>query len=227
MKLVVATPFYEVKAYSPYIVSLINSIKVLEELKIEYDYYELSGDSYVDRAKNTLIHRFLESDATHIFMIDSDLSWETKGFGRILKAGLMGAEIVGGVYPNKNNWRSYGCIPLLKDNELIGMEKGDDIYIECFGIPGGFILYSREAIERTRPNLNTYTDPIENITFLECFRCNVEKDGGRVGEDIYFQKRYREMGGQIWLVPQITFSHFGVKGYVGNYHNFLLGGDED
>lgn len=222
MKVVVATPFYEVKAYSPYITSLVSSIRALEQMRMDYDYYELSGDSYVDRAKNTLVHRFLQSDYTHIFMIDSDLAWSVDGFLKIIKAGMLGAEVVGGVYPNKNNWSSYGCIPMSKDGYFVGKEIGDSKYIKSYGIPGGFILYSREAFERARPALQVYTDPNINETFLECFRCNIEPHGGRIGEDIYFQARYRDCGGEVWLDPDISFIHFGVKGWEGNYHKYLM-----
>ncbi len=223
MKLVIATPFYEIKAYSPYIVSLMNSIRVLEEMGIEYDYYELSGDSYVDRAKNSLVNKFLESDATHLFMIDSDLAWDIEGFGRILKASMAGIEVVGGAYPNKNNWNTYGCILVEDENGYpVGIERDGLRLLEAWGIPGGFLIYSREAFEKARPGLNSYTDYTIDKTFLECFRCNVEKDGSRVGEDIYFQKRYREQGGRVFLEPNIHFMHYGVKGWGGNYHEYLL-----
>lgn len=224
LKIIIATPFYEVKAYSPYIRCLINSMRVLEELRVEWDYYELSGDSYVDRAKNTLVHKFLEGHGTHLFMIDSDLSWGVEGFARIINAGIWGAEVVGGAYPNKNNWETFGCIPVERDGCLVGIEKPHLRLIEAEGIPGGFILYSRDAFERTRKNLNTYIDVTQDppVTYLEAFRCNVEKHGGRIGEDIYFQQRYREMGGKVWLEPNIDFGHFGVKEWKGNYHEYLL-----
>ena len=200
-----------------------NSIRVLQEMKIEYDYYELSGDSYVDRAKNSLVDHFLKSDGTHMMMIDSDLEWDTEGFARLLKASLIGAEVVGGSYPNKNNWTTFGCMPMYSDDGyILGKEIGETRLLEMYGIPGGFIIYSREAFERTRSNLKTYNSTDEKITILECFRCNVEADGTRIGEDIYFQKRYREMGGKVWLEPNIRFVHYGVKGWKGNYHEYLL-----
>jgi len=90
------------------------------------------------------------------------------------------------------------------------------------GIPGGFILYSRKSFERARPNLNSYIAPEINESILECFRCNVEKSGGRIGEDIYFQTRYKEVGGTVWCEPNVTIQHFGVKGWEGNYQDHLL-----
>lgn len=273
MKLAIATPFYEVRGYSPYIVSLVSTIKVLNELDkqgtLEWDYWELSGDSYVDRAKNQLVHRFMEeTDFTHIMMIDSDLMWNTEGFIRILKAAMMGAEVVGGAYPNKNNWSTYGAVPLMRNGKPVVREKGGLQLYEMWGIPGGFIIYSRKAFDRTRPNLNSYLDHTvttqfyeyfrmhvqsphfhgNNDTydkhlalsfakameeyrgfigenkldvFMECFRCNIEKDGGRIGEDIYFQQRYREMGGTVWCEPNISFKHIGVKGWEGNFRQYM------
>ena len=219
MKIVLATPYYSVTAYSPYITSLIGSIRVLEKLNIEWDYYEWSGDSYVDHAKNALVDMFLKSDATHILMIDSDLAWDIMGFARLIKDALSGVEIVGGTYPNKNNWETFGTIPLLKDNTVTGIDKDGIRLIDTTGIPGGFIIYSREAFERTRNSLETYRENDQEV--LQCFRCSVE-GGLRVGEDIYFQRRYIENGGQVWLEPNISFYHFGVKGFPGNYHEYLL-----
>ena len=37
------------------------------------------------------------------------------------------------------------------------------------------------------------------------------------GEDFFFAERWREMGGQIWVDPNITFTHRGSKGWVGNF----------
>jgi len=220
--LAIATPFYEVKGYSPYISSLAESFRALNELGVKYDYYELSGDSYVDRAKNSLINKFMKSEFTNILMVDSDLAWNIKGFLRIIKAGMLGAEVVGGAYPNKNNWATYGCIPLTQDGYMVGVEAHGLRLLEASGIPGGFILYNRKAIDRTRPNLNTYKDYRTGEDILECFKCSVEAGGERVGEDIYFQRRYREAGGKVWLEPDIDFVHYGTKGYQGNYHNFLM-----
>jgi hypothetical protein len=204
----------------------LNSVKFLTDAGIEWDFYNLAGDSYVDRAKNSLVHKFLESDATHIMLIDSDMEWEVNGFGRIIKAALAGFELVGAAYPCKNNWQFFGCIPKLsEDGQYMGKEVGDIRLMDMWGIPGGFIIYDREAFERARPNLNTYTDN-EGTEFLECFRCNVESNKTRIGEDIYFQQRYKEMGGIVWMDPDITLRHWGVKAWEGNYQDYIMKGIE-
>jgi hypothetical protein len=110
----------------------------------------------------------------------------------------------------------------MEDNQFLGKEIGDMRLLDMWCIPGGFLIYSREAFERARPNLKYYVNPENNEKILEAFRCNIEESGGRVGEDVYFQLRYKEAGGKLWLMPDITIQHYGVKAWEGNYHEFLL-----
>ena len=226
-KLLIATPFYEVKGYSPYISSLINSTKALSMAGIEWEYLEHSGDSYVDRAKNTIAHTFMDSSCTHVFMIDSDLGWEPKGFLRLVKAAMAGAEIIGATFPNKNNWDSYGVLPVIRDNSYFGIEKDGMRLLEVRCMPGGFLIYSKTAFEVTHGAVNTYYNPtndLDNIDrkYHEYFRCDISSSGGRMGEDIYFQNKYRDTGGTILLEPDVSFTHWGVKGWKGNYNDYLL-----
>jgi hypothetical protein len=172
--------------------------------------------------------QFLKSDFTHLFMVDSDMSWEVGGFARIIKDALAGFELVGCAYPCKNNWEFFGCIPVTdaETGFVKGKEVGDIRVLEMWGIPGGFIMYSREAVERTRPLLKTYIErSVEGEILkevLECFKCNIEESGTRVGEDIYFQQRYKEAGGIVFLEPDATIRHIGYKAWEGNYHEYLL-----
>lgn len=215
--LCIGTPFYEIKAYSPYIMSLMNSIRLLREAGIRFEFLEVSGDSYVDRAKNTLVHQFLNGDCSHLMMIDSDLGWNADGFAKLLKIAIEGAEVVGGTFRNKGDWESYGVTPVIEDNCYVGQEVKGVQVLSALSLPGGFIIYSRKAFERTRPVLNTY-EGCETI--LEAFRCDISA-GERLGEDIYFQRKYLGQGGQLYVVPDITLTHYGTKGFEGNFDTFL------
>lgn len=253
MQLSIASAFYQVTAFAPQIICLMETIKVLDELGVGFTYSQICGDSYVDRAKNTLVHEFLKTDATHLMIIDSDETWDVPGFARLVRAAMSGCEIVAGLYPCKNNWEFFGGYYKDKDGMLLGIEIDDMRLLEMDVVPGGFIIYSREAFERTRPNLDYYVCPDTSDLILECFRCNIEipglkpytreqlenmenpqlvdlvianqrggRRGGRIGEDIYFQQRYKEMGGKIWCEPDITMGHYGVKEWRGNYHEHLM-----
>lgn len=253
-RLMIATAFYQVSAFAPYIVSLIGTLKVLDELDIKHTLITICGDSYVSRAKNSMVHDFLKSDFTHLMIIDSDETWDVEGFARLLRASLKGFEIVAGLYPCKNNWEFYGGIPKTdpESKMLLGKEIGDIRLLDMAIVPGGFLIYSRAAFERTRPALDSYEAPETGEHILECFKNGVAFDlvpksrealtdmtkeeliewaqanqqGGRVGhhtgEDIWFQVQYKRMGGTIWCEPDINMGHIGIKEWKGNYQKHLL-----
>ena len=134
--ILIASAFYEVKAYSPYITSLLSSLRVLQEAGVKYSYVEISGDSYVDRAKNALVNKFLKSHHTHLMIIDSDLGWEVEGFGRLLKAAMAGAEVVGGAYLCKGDWNTYAVTPVLEDSQYVGNTISGSIAFNVLSLPG-------------------------------------------------------------------------------------------
>lgn len=220
--LVICTPFYEVKAYSPYIVNLINSLDLLKQSGIEWQWKQLAGDSYVHRAKNLLIHDFLKTDFTHLMMIDSDLAWTTEDFSRLVMAAIAGAEIVGGAFPNKNAWENYGVNLTYQNGQPVIGEAAGVRLLQVDAMPGGFLIYSRKAIERARPALREIRYEVDGEKVLECFRCDIQDDDLFIGEDFYFQKKFREMGGQVWLDPKVSLQHWGVKAWEGCFWNKFL-----
>ena len=127
MRVVIATPFYELKGFSPYIQSLQATIRLLGQCGIDWRFMDLSGDSYVHRARNTMCDTFLQDpDATDLFFIDSDMSWNPQAF---VKMCLLPEEVVGGSYPVKNCWKAWTSLPHWQEengkNVLKGRELGD------------------------------------------------------------------------------------------------------
>lgn len=147
MKVILSTPFYEMKGFSPYIYSLQHTIRMLTALNIEHEWWELSGDSYVDRAKNTIMTKFLEDpDATDLFIIDSDMSWDPSGFINMLKQP---EEIVVGSYPQKNAWGRWTSTPHLEGNHPVGRVLADgSALIKAAFLAGGFMRIKRSALQK-------------------------------------------------------------------------------
>lgn len=217
MKLVIATPFYSVSAFSPYISSLVKTISLLHELGIEFDYWDLSGDAYVDRARNTIANKFMETDATHLIFIDSDMAWDLEGFGNLLKADV---DVVGAGYPCKNKWDFYSCI--LNVNEDKTPKVNERGLISAWGVPTGFMKIRREVFLRLAEKMpqNFY----EGRGMEEGSSMKIYNFFGRIppmGEDISFCRRWASIGGELWVEPRVTITHFGVKGWEGNYDAFL------
>lgn len=228
MKLVIATPFYEMKGWSPYIKSLAKSISFLtKHTPIEVDFWSLNGDSYVDRARNTIANTFMNTDNTHLLFIDSDMEWNIDGLTKLLASDV---DVVGAGYPCKNMWDFYGCIIDVNEDETPKVDPGTGL-ISAWGVPTGFMKIRRRVFDKLaaeQPD-NFYLmknpdggEPLKHYNFF----------GRRppLGEDISFCRRWAEVGGKLWVQPEVRIVHYGVKGWEGHYGDFLRtcpGGSED
>ena len=236
MKVAFATPFYMSQEHSDFGESMIHTCTMLTNAGIEWELIRINGDSYVDRAKNTIAANFLESDCTDLIMIDSDEKWHPEAISRLLQHP---EEIVVGAYPFKNNWGAFAGNPLIEvvDGEQRyagwrGLPDGSCL-LEAYNIAGGFTRIKRSALEK-------YADAYPNDVYLDdfawpmrkgriytmFFMCDV-KDYQRYGEDAYFSRRMREAGVRLWIDPNITITHYGMHGWTGNFHEHILKSPEE
>jgi glycosyltransferase involved in cell wall biosynthesis len=230
MKVVIATPFYELKGFSPYIASLLATVKLLTQVGIQWEFMELSGDSYVHRARNTMCDRFLQDpDATDLFFIDSDMSWDPAGF---VKMCLLPDDVVGGSYPVKHGESMWTSIPqMFEENDAYhykGRELGDGTaLLQAFVLAGGFLRIKRNVLERFRNHYPTdwykepSTDPSRPEKKYSKFFAAEQIDGMFYGEDHYFSRKLREMGTPMFIYPNVTISHFFTKPHTGNLDQWL------
>ncbi len=230
MRVVIATPFYELKGFSPYIASLTGTLRLLTAHGIDWRFLELSGDSYVHRARNTMCDAFLEDpDATDLFFVDSDMSWNPEAF---VSMCLRPELVVGGSYPVKNCWAAWTSIPHWQlengQNVLKGKHLPDGTaLIEAFVLAGGFLRIKREALEGFRkhyPDL-WYSEPTSSPgdpekRFTQFFGAE-SIDHRFFGEDHMFSKKLRDMGVKMFIYPNVNLIHWGYQSFPGNYDQFL------
>ena len=242
-KYLFATPFYEMKGYSPYIASMFQTVYALARTtKVEFDFFELSGDSYVWRARNQIVDAFMRTDATHLIFIDSDQAWSLEAIMRLLKAD---ADVVGGAYPMKNDWEKYSVVaygtPLTDEQQAMLRERGlpdaglgnpernEQGLIRAMNLPTGFMKIKREVFEKLKKAFphNWYWQDDSKI--YDYFG-HMTTEHVRYGEDISFCRRWEMIGGKLWIEPRCDISHCGQKVWSGNYENFLRrqpGGAQD
>ena len=235
-KLIIATPFYMSQGFSPYIKSMTQTIHLLTQAGVQHEFWELSGDAYVDRAKNTILNKFLEDkDNTDLFMIDSDMSWDPVAFLKVL---TFPEGLVAGSYPMKNAWGKWTSTPWaeeLKDQPGKVTTMGRNIpgsgpLLKGRELSGGFVRYRREFLEEYKskyPEAPTYkdhgADPSKpDREYYNFFYCDVH-EGMRWGEDRVLSRRLNEAKMDWWIFTDINFGHYGMTGYHGNFHSYLLG----
>lgn len=231
MKVAFATPYYMSQGFSHHADSMIHTIVMLEKAGIDWELIRINGDSYVDRAKNTIAAEFLDSDCTDLIMIDSDEQWHPMAIARLLQHPEW---VVAGAYPFKNNWGRFAGNPKIVEKEGVAQYANfralpDGAHLlEAHNVAGGFLRIKRPAMVQFAKAFPEaiYTDAFawpskpERI-YTAFFMCDIE-NYERYGEDAYFSRKMQEAGITLWIDPNISIIHYGVSGYEGNMHEHLL-----
>lgn len=201
------------------VISLLKTQRVLDKNNIPAEVLIEPGISDVEIVRSMCVHRFLETPATKLFWIDSDMTWEPDAFMRML--ALSGkVDVVCGAYPAKEEplrfhlgtpgrvaMNEYGCIP-------------------CRGGGLGFCIVNRPVIEQLAakaPSIKypraTFPDSMATIPLM--FHKG-DWEGDFLTEDVMFFREVEALGYQAWCDPVITLGHIGSKTYEGAYYDYAM-----
>ena len=139
-KLVILTCFYEMRAYSPYVQSLVRTIGVLDKLGIAWDYWPSHGTYYVEQAVNASLTKAMnDPSVTDVLTIDSDESWRAEDVVRLI---MHSEEVVGGSYRKKHMWDEYiaNLVPSDGGNPVGKMLPDGTALLKAEGMAGGFYV---------------------------------------------------------------------------------------
>lgn len=211
----IATPMYDSKGGGAYIGSLVGSLHVLAEAGMVADYFSVSENCHVDDGRNEILRSFMRTGCTDLLFIDNDVGWEPENIVKILRYDR---DVVAGVYPKKT---PDGVI----EEYPVRMEPGKEIWaegdglVEVVGAPTGFMRIRRGVVEKLieankhRQYFGQHCkdgDPPYTIIFERTL-----ESGHRHSGDYAFCNKWREMGGKIYVDPEMRFVHEGNKEWSG------------
>lgn len=223
MKVVFATPTLT-RPFDQYLAALEASVPLVIAAGWEEAAGFEVGMPYIACARATLLRKALDAKADVVVFIDHDLSWRP---GDLLKLIETEGEVVAGTYRYKCEEERYmGALITGDDHRPITREDG---CIKAHSVPAGFLKVTRAAVHkimRAHPEL-LYGDPDRYSVDLFSHGAH---EGVWYGEDMAFSRRWRELGGEIWIVPDLNLTHHAPdKAYEGNFHVHLTrqpGGSE-
>jgi hypothetical protein len=208
------------------------------------------GDPYVHKCRNVLASEFLRDhqDADSLFFLDDDVGWQPEAVLRALKRP---EDIIAGIYPKKQDdildepvYRKDGTeipagslfwkVPNEWPVELIFREDGtpierDGLYAGAL-VATGFLRIKRHVLVACQQQSIEYPEQDRKFGVLKCwdlFRTGAianEPNGmtGRWwGEDFFFSVMARNLGFEIWVDPDILFTHSGQKTWMGCFKPVL------
>jgi len=235
--IVVGTPCFGGMVTQAYTMSLLNLAAAAPAAGFDMAVVLLGNDALITRGRSAIVAKFLDSPATHLLFIDADISFTPEEVIRLLKADK---DFAAGLYPAKViDWQQ-AVERAAKFGERLdeaGLAyvgdpcKGAELKIEngfCTGVYAGtgFQLIKRAVFERMKAAypetkyqaLHAFprpTQPSDNLYAL--FDCMIDPETGvYLSEDYAFCRRWRALGGEIWLDLQSKLTHSGPYSFHGN-----------
>jgi hypothetical protein len=216
-----ATPVYRDCAWQ-YTRALVDTCVALERTGIHHRAQFVVGNSNLPRARNELAAEFLASDCTDLLFIDSDMGWTPTDVIRLLASDK---PLIGGVgrkkSPKPNTDLSVWCA---RFDPADGGNLTQDEFgaIRVLGVGTGFLKITSSVFETMiaahpewkRAGNDGMSDAVR-ANYYQFFRFDPDCPH-ETGEDYLFCQRWRELGGEVWIDPEIALTHSGSHEYRGS-----------
>lgn len=237
LNVVIGTPAYGGNATAEYMVSIVRSIEECRRSNIGISLDIVGGDALITRARARITADFLDQPAaTHLMFIDADISFEPAQFMRLLK---FDQDVVAAAYPVKTvMWdkiparagqgeplREAGLLYTLEPCTGADLEVVDGFATAVYAATG-FLLIKRAVIERMfqafpeakfRHLDAPRADQPARENLYALYDCVIDPDTGRyLSEDYAFSRRWRQIGGKIWVDLTSRLNHSGTYTFRGD-----------
>ena len=193
-KIFLATPMYDGRVHHAY---MMGAVQLALEFPGEVIMCKVGG-SYLPSSHDRLTQLFMQSSATHLLFVNSDMIWTPADALQLLAANR---EFVSGIY-GKKRVEARAVTPERRQGDLLELEYTG----------AGFMLLQRGCVERlaaAHPELvyDTPDGPAHSLW-------SPHFDGQVYSADRTFCGYWRGLGGQIWGHTGVVLKRFGETVYV-------------
>ncbi|WP_158811152.1 hypothetical protein [Beijerinckia sp. L45] len=235
--IVVGTPCFGGLVGQAYTLSLLALLREANKGGFDLDVVLLGGDALITRARSTVVARFLDTPgATHLLFVDADITFAPT---QVLRLLIADKDFCAAFYPLKQiDWgavpsRVVGGEPLeaaglsyvgsLCEAPELRVEKG---FATARYAGTGFQLIKRGVFERMvkaypETHFTKVDTPADRMVASDnlyaLFDPVIDSETGRyLSEDYAFCRRWRAIGGTIWLDLKSRLGHAGMQTFAGD-----------
>jgi hypothetical protein len=236
VKICIATPMYGGNAKSVYVSCLTDLAQRLGAAGHSSYQISITNESLITRARNTLVHDFLKSDADALLFVDGDHGFNSDDIVKMVNSGK---DVIGAIYPMKAiNWENvrkaalagkenlelysgFFAINFLPESQSF---KGDEPF-KVRDVGTGMLFIHRRAFEQIKPLVKIYKNNAmhggiamgEEIYEFFPTMITPEPESVLLSEDYAFCQIYRDSGGDVYAAPWVRISHAGEHNFAGNF----------
>lgn len=205
-----------VKPYQCTLDSLAASLPQLDAAGWKHSMVSEVGSAYISCARSVMLKKALDAKATAIVFIDHDLSWAPADLLALIEEP---GDCVSGNYRFKYDDVEFMGVPL---PDLLGNVQASGGGIKGYWIPAGFLKITRRAVNRFLAAYPELAYGEKCSPHIDLFNHGAH-EGVWYGEDYSFSRRWRELGGEITILPELDLVHHTTeKSYGGTYHEYLM-----
>jgi hypothetical protein len=235
----IATPCYGGLVNQRYMLSVVDLYQRRAELGMYVSNELLGNESLITRGRNLLVSRCLDIESvTHLMFIDADIGFAPEQVARML---AFDQDVVAGMYPLKLQDWSSGLARAMAGEAMetallryvgapcAGAEaENRDGFVTATYAGTGFMLIKRAALlammaaypqlryAATHAGSRLTGAPSVSPNQYALFDCMIEPETGTyLSEDYTFCRRWRDIGGKIWLDTRGALIHVGQHEFSG------------
>lgn len=238
----IATPMYGGVGHIGYIASVIKLIDLFKQHGILFKLRMLPSESLITRGRNKLCHMFLQDkDATHLLFIDADIAFHAEDILHILNLDkdviglpyaikdikwdrISHAIANGNIRPDELKKASQHIVfNVHKEDDLTNIQNG---LLNAKEIGTGIMLIKRNVLKTI---MDAEADLYSiDYSVSECpkiyhfFDTLIDDDKRFLSEDYAFCKRWKRLGGEVFLYLPVKTIHFGNHPFEYNYATDLF-----
>lgn len=211
-RVMVATPTYTGEIVAEFVRCIMAATVHCLVNRVQLELVIADRYSLIQFARNRLATDFLEDESfSHILWIDADVGFDPRAVVQLLEHGV---DVVGGAYPVKS-YPTWFPVELEEKATGTGLQKAKVL-------PTGFLLVSRRAMAAIAETAERYIHyhQGQELETLHLFDVELEDRGGKyrdlIGEDVVLCHKLKRAGFDLWVDPDINFSHWGQNVWAGN-----------
>jgi len=228
----IATPMYGGICHGAYLKSIITLINSLHRKGYKVNFSELSNESLITRARNTLTEIFLRTADEYLLFIDSDQGFNPE---QVVKMIDENESLIGAAVPMKGiNWDRvrlaakddkpdlsqitsiYNVNISNEQKEILKNNPGQKVEVDYIGT--GLMLIHRDVFQTLKEFTPSYRSDQHSAggvsygdTIYDFWRTEIDAESNRLlSEDYNFCKLWRQAGGKIYLAPYVKVVHVGT-----------------
>jgi hypothetical protein len=240
-RLFIATPMYGGQCHGRYVQSCLGLLALCGQYGIDVRFFYVFNDSLIAKARNNLADQFMQESSasltpsTHLLFIDGDIAFDPADVLTLLS---LDKDVIGVPYSRKVvNWDAIKTAirlqPDISDDALRSV-SGDCVFntlpdtnhtaahnlVEVQEAGTGLMMIKRQVFERMAAAFPTSKYRSESNAddhrYTHAFFDTAIMEGRYFSEDYYFCRKWREIGGQVFICPGMVTRHIGAFEFEGN-----------